>query len=139
MYSCHSLFFPFSHRCPSITTHLVSTLPQPRSSTGPWPRLSTVLREVSRCRRQHSQQVREMCLPSPPLTHLLLHINLSCPLRRNIQVQRFIPAHSPFLGKMMGHYINSLWEIIGIRRLHIPGMHAKHSLHQLIGNLLRLF
>lgn len=79
---CEKYFFPESshlllflsclHRCLYITTHPVSTLPQPHHSTGPWPQFNTALRGVIRCHRQHSQQVLES------VSHLLLQPSYFC-------------------------------------------------------------
>ena len=59
-----------SERSLCIIIRLVSTLPQPRSSTGPWPRFSSVLRGASRYHRRCSQQVLGICCPFPPPAQL---------------------------------------------------------------------
>lgn len=104
----HSRFLPpFFHRCLYIIIHLVSTLPQPHNSTGPWPRFSTMLREV-RCHRQHSKQVLRICFHF--LLNPVIFAGESCTLWMSVQAWQFISAHFLYPEKITKHLIDSMWK-----------------------------
>lgn len=119
--------FPF---LPQMPIYYYPSGQYPTSTTQQYRPMASVQYSAQRGQQlpQTAQQAGTWILSpisSNPLT--FAHKFLSCPLRINIQVQPFKPAHFLFPGKVTGHLINSVQENNRYQKVKPHHSHPRHA------------